>query len=241
MHPFSSPVAAGLLPNAATMQRALRTALFTIAGSVEIINLPTTDSPNPVNVRAFDPERARFLLRRFRASDLTGMHVALDAQDSEASDWLQRVIDLDTATPLNASEDRKNSTYLASLFSVIRDRSGQLLPSPPMAAAIKLAAHCGVPELTKAALVSKGLLLAGGLPDGLKVWPITGNHSSYAGRCFVRKVSDLLGAFKGRIFGAVVAVRPATCCCRHCLTCPCPCPCPCQQHQRHAMSILLYY
>lgn len=102
-------------------------------------------------------------------------HVALVSTDASSQAWLDRW--------------GRDTRVTKALLSVLRDRAGTLRPySADTADAYQTLAHvCGVDAdaVDKSVLIASGLLVNTGLLAGLRIMPISGNHSTEAAQAWL--------------------------------------------------------
>lgn len=146
----------------------------------------------------------RKLSSAFNVAMLGPIHVALrplqgdwTTVDEDARSWLMKFKDGGSFPTCHDNVAVDGKQVLSDLLSVLDRSTGELLPESKANTSAYLNLHSLLPAtssgqpLTKEELVKKGLLLSpGNLPEGLRLDPVTGNHSTVVAKNFLSGVSS---------------------------------------------------
>lgn len=142
-----------------------------------------------LNCRELRTSRVRALMSGFVPSALIGIHVAVHGKDAQARNWLRRLGYKPAGDGMEAQ-----AGIVPALLRVLHKRDGTLRPvnSETEGAFLELCKYLGLPlshQITTQDLKDNGVLLSTGLPDGFRLEPVTGNHSTFAGVLWMLGVS----------------------------------------------------
>ena len=165
-------------------------------GSIELPELQDNRAGDKgLNTRPLFLPRAAQIAANFTISTLLPSHTALRATDAESDKFLLELQKDRVSKVGNIQQEVPAPLVLRALLTVLRDRDGRMMEKTEKNSSCFNLLRSILPVTADSAplnteeLARKGLLLTGGFPKGLKIEPVTGNHSNYAGRLFMQSVS----------------------------------------------------